>query len=82
MADHKAARARPEAVRVAGAGNRATPVDRAGKADMLIAAVRPMGRPSSFWIWGVADNLTSGTAQNAVRIALSRLEQGLGRSEA
>lgn len=71
-----------EAVRVADAANRATPVDRAGKAGMLIAAARPTGRPSTFWIWGVADNLTSGTAQNAVQIAESLLEQGLGRSEA
>lgn len=82
MDDLMASIKKTDSVRVADAGNRVTPVDQAGKAGMLIAAARPTGRPSAFWVWGVADNLTGGTAQNAVRIAETLLEQGLGRSEA
>ena len=56
-------------VRLAGARDPATPVEQAGKAGILIAEPRPAGEPRSFWIWAVADNLISGTALNAVRIA-------------
>ncbi|HEX9426229.1 MAG TPA: Asd/ArgC dimerization domain-containing protein [Candidatus Polarisedimenticolia bacterium] len=71
-----------DAVQIADAEGRATPVDRAGKTGLLLAGVRPAGRSSSFWALGIADNLTSGTARNAVRIAEALLEQGLVRGDA
>ena len=54
---------------LAGAGEPATPVERAGKAGILASGIRPAGGPGSFWVWLVSDNLTSGAALNAVRIA-------------
>jgi len=56
----------------------ATPVDRAGQPGILITGVRPGGETSSFWIWAVIDNLVSGSALNAVRIAEALIAQGLG----
>jgi aspartate-semialdehyde dehydrogenase len=46
-----------------------TPVDLAGKAGIFVAAPRPAGSPRTFWIWAVSDNLKTGAALNAVRIA-------------
>jgi aspartate-semialdehyde dehydrogenase len=34
-----------------------------------VAAPRPAGSPRTFWIWAVSDNLKTGAALNAVRIA-------------
>lgn len=47
----------------------ATPVERAGEPGILVAGVRPAGAENAFWLWLVADNLASGAALNAVRIA-------------
>ncbi len=71
-----------EQVRLGGPAEPATPVDRAGKAGIVLAGARPATEASSFWIWAVNDDLKSGTAWNAVRIAESLLERGLGRSDA
>jgi aspartate-semialdehyde dehydrogenase len=56
-------------IRVDAAGTRATPVDRAGEAGILVAGPWPAGSPGSCWIWIVSDNLQAGAAFNAVRIA-------------
>lgn len=56
-------------VRVDAAGARATPVDRAGEAGILVAGPWPAGSSDTFWIWIVSDNLKAGAALNAVRIA-------------
>jgi aspartate-semialdehyde dehydrogenase len=50
-------------------GEGVTPVERAGEPGILVAGVRPAGAENAFWLWLVADNLASGTALNAVRIA-------------
>jgi aspartate-semialdehyde dehydrogenase len=68
-----------EEIRVASGGEAATPIDRAGKPGTLVAGIRETSDPSSFWLWAVNDNLQSGSAQNAVRIAESLLAKGLGR---
>lgn len=47
----------------------ATPVERAGEAGILVGGLRPAGAERAFWLWVVSDNLTSGAALNAVRIA-------------
>jgi len=54
---------------LAGAGDPVTPVERAGEAGILASGIRPAGGPGSFWVWLVSDNLMSGAALNAVRIA-------------
>jgi aspartate-semialdehyde dehydrogenase len=60
------------------AGEPATPVERAGMAGVRIAAVEPGGSASTFWTWAISDNLVSGSALNAVRIAETLLDKGLG----
>lgn len=67
--DLQRALAGADEVRLAGAGESATPVERAGAAGILATGLRPAGAPGAFWIWLVSDNLTSGAALNAVRIA-------------
>ncbi|HET8945374.1 MAG TPA: Asd/ArgC dimerization domain-containing protein [Candidatus Polarisedimenticolia bacterium] len=56
-------------IKVDAAGSRATPVDRAGQAGILVAGPWPAGSPGACWIWIVSDNLQAGAALNAVRIA-------------
>ncbi|HXH27467.1 MAG TPA: Asd/ArgC dimerization domain-containing protein, partial [Candidatus Polarisedimenticolia bacterium] len=58
-------------------GEPATPVERAGQPGVRIGVIDPGGSPSTYWIWAVSDNLVSGTALNAVRIAETLLERGL-----
>ena len=70
-----------EEIRVAGGREPSTQTDRAGKPGMLVAGIREARDQSSFWLWAVNDNLQSGTAQNAVRIAESLLAQGFGRGD-
>jgi len=48
---------------------RATPVECAGEPGILVAGIRPAGDAGAFWLWIVSDNLQSGSALNAVRIA-------------
>jgi len=62
---------------IASPGGPATPVERAGETSMLVAGVRETG-PGSFWLWAVADNLVAGVVQNAVRIAETLIERGIG----
>lgn len=66
-------------VALAGAADRPTPVGRAGQEGILVSGLRPAG-DNAFWIWAVSDNLAGGAALNAVRIAETLLERGLGRS--
>jgi aspartate-semialdehyde dehydrogenase len=73
---------RSEGVRIGEAGEGATPAERAGEAGTILAGIRPAAAGAAFWVWAVTDNLKSGTALNAVRIAEGLLDQGLGRSEA
>ncbi|MEK7798267.1 MAG: Asd/ArgC dimerization domain-containing protein [Acidobacteriota bacterium] len=63
-------------------GDRATPVERAGEAGILVGGIRPGRRESAFWIWAVSDDLAGGTALNAVRIAEALLDRGNGRGRA
>ncbi len=56
-----------------------TPIERAGEGEMLVAGVEPGLRPSSFWLWVVADDLAGGRSWNAVRIAEALLERGPGK---
>lgn len=70
-----------EGIRVGGDRDDATPIGRAGKGDMLVSGLRAAQDGSAFWLWAVNDNLKSGTAQNAVRIAESLLAMGLGRED-
>ena len=49
-------------------------VDAAAAEDVLIGHLRPeAGRPGSYWLWSVMDNLTRGGAANAVAVAESLL---------
>ncbi len=63
-------------------GTSLTPVDKAGQEGLTVAGVRPGGGESAFWLWAVADNLKSGTAFNAVRIAERVLDRGPARGHA
>ncbi len=69
VADLKAAFAGADGIVVADAADPITPVERAGAAGVLVSGIRPAGGAGAFWVWIVSDNLTSGTALNAVRIA-------------
>lgn len=68
-ADLAAALAATDDIKVDATGARATPVDRAGQAGILVAGPWPAGSPGACWIWIVSDNLQAGAALNAVRIA-------------
>ena len=74
--DLVAALRRSDEVRIAGGRDRATPAERAGEPGIMLTEPRPAGDARSFWIWAVADNLISGTALNAVRIAEAVVAQG------
>jgi aspartate-semialdehyde dehydrogenase len=54
-------------------GKRATPVDRAGAAGILLAGVSSAETECSFWLWALCDDGVSGNGLNAVRIAESVL---------
>ncbi|MGH9749851.1 MAG: Asd/ArgC dimerization domain-containing protein [Candidatus Polarisedimenticolia bacterium] len=77
----------PEALRsapdleLAPPGKAVTPVGRAGKPGILVGGVRP-AEEGSAWLWAAADDLVGGTTLNAVRIAETILETGLGRGAA
>ncbi len=46
------------------------PVDAAASDDVLLGHLRPeAGRPGSYWLWSVMDNLTRGGASNAIALA-------------
>jgi aspartate-semialdehyde dehydrogenase len=46
------------------------PVDAAGAEEVLLGQLRAdRGRPGSYWLWAVMDNLTRGGASNAVALA-------------
>ncbi len=46
------------------------PVDAAASDDVLLGHLRPEpGRPGSYWLWSVMDNLTRGGASNALAVA-------------
>jgi len=62
-------------------GRGATPVERAGEAGILVGGLRPAGGERAFWLWVVSDNLTSGAALNAVRIAEAVWARPGGRKE-
>jgi aspartate-semialdehyde dehydrogenase len=65
-----------EDVAVARRGDKVTPIERAGEGSLLVAGARPGVRPSSFWLWAVADDLAGGRSRNAVRIAEAVLARG------
>ena len=57
-------------IRVLGEGDPATPVERAGQSGVVVSGIRSAGEaPPAFWLWALFDNLISGAALNAVRIA-------------
>ena len=56
-------------IKLPGAGDPITPAERAGKPGVAVSGIRPTGQDGAFWLWGVTDNLQSGSAFNAVRIA-------------
>ena len=56
-------------IRIGARDGRATPVDCAGEPGILVTGIRQAGAPEAFWLWTVSDNLQSGSALNAVRIA-------------
>ncbi len=62
-------------IRIATASDPNTPVDRAGEAGLSINGIRPAGADGAFWMWAVTDNLKSGSALNAVRIAEAILDR-------
>ena len=53
-----------------------TPVERAGKPGIAVSVIRPGGTSSTFWIWAITDNMQTGAALNAVRIAEAILDRG------
>ena len=71
-----------EEVRVAGPEDAVSPAESAGKAGVLVAGLRQAGDRSGFWLWALTDDLKSGAARNAVRIAETILERGMPRSAA
>ena len=68
-------------IRLVANGGAVTPVQRAGEAGVLVAGLRPAGAEGAYWLWIVSDNLTSGTALNAVRIAETVWARPAGRKE-
>jgi len=58
-----------EGIRLQGAGDPITPAERAGKPGVAVSGIRPTGRDGGYWLWAVTDDLQSGSALNAVRIA-------------
>lgn len=58
-----------EGIQMPGPGDPITPAERAGKPGVAVSGIRPTGQDGAYWLWGVTDNLQSGSALNAVRIA-------------
>ncbi|MCZ6695306.1 MAG: Asd/ArgC dimerization domain-containing protein [Acidobacteria bacterium] len=58
-----------EGIRLPGARESITPAERVGKPGVAVSGIRPTGRDGAHWLWAVTDNLQSGSALNAVRIA-------------
>ncbi len=71
-----------EDLKVPARGSGVTPVDRAGSEEVAVSGVRPSPIEGGAWIWAVADNLTAGTARNAVRIAEELMNRNLTRRPA
>jgi len=69
-------------IKLDAAAVRATPVDRAGQAGVLVAGPWPAGAPDACWIWVVSDNLQAGAALNAVRIAEALWRRDVPKGEA
>ena len=52
------------------------PVDAAASPDVLLGHLRPEeGRPGSYWLWAVMDNLTRGGAANAIELGQALLRR-------
>jgi aspartate-semialdehyde dehydrogenase len=68
-------------IRLAGDDGRITPVDRAGQPGILVSGIRRAGARNSWWLWVVTDNLQSGSALNAVRIAEALWARASARKE-
>ena len=58
-----------EEIRLEPREGRATPVECAGQPGILVTGFRPAGAAGAYWLWIVSDNLQTGSALNAVRIA-------------
>jgi aspartate-semialdehyde dehydrogenase len=56
-------------IRLEARDGRATPVECAGEPGILVTGIHQAGHPEAFWLWIVSDNLQTGSALNAVRIA-------------
>ncbi|PYS96944.1 MAG: hypothetical protein DMF50_02580 [Acidobacteria bacterium] len=69
-------------VRTERGGESVTPVERAGQEGIVLAGVNPAGGENAFWAWAVSDDLQTGTALNAVRIAEAILAKGVPRRDA
>jgi aspartate-semialdehyde dehydrogenase len=54
----------------------ATPAELAGEEGIFVYPQADPSVPRGFWIWGVTDNLATGTALNAVRVAENLLRTG------
>jgi len=61
----------------------ATPAELAGAEKIVVGEIRPdTSVPHAFWVWGITDNLATGVALNAVRMAEVLLDSGtLGKEE-
>ena len=58
-------------------GEGATPAELAGAESIVVGELRPDGSvPHTFWFWGITDNLATGVALNAVRMAEVLLDSG------
>jgi aspartate-semialdehyde dehydrogenase len=79
--DLLAALATGDDVRVHEGAAAMTPVERAGEPGIMVSGVRRAGSDEAFWLWIVSDNLQSGTARNAVRIAEAMWERARARKE-
>jgi aspartate-semialdehyde dehydrogenase len=66
-----------DGMRVSNADDAVTPVERAGQEGMVVSGIRPSHGDGTYWMWVVTDNLASGSARNAVRIAEAILNERL-----
>jgi aspartate-semialdehyde dehydrogenase len=76
--DLQAALGTSEEIRLEPRDGRATPVECAGQPGILVTGIRPAGA-GAYWLWIVSDNLQSGSALNAVRIAEALWRQATPR---
>ncbi len=66
----RGALAEEPSIRIRQGSGGATPAELAGEEKIVVAEIRPdPTTPGAFWFWGISDNLATGTALNAVRIA-------------